>query len=45
MENNLYDGEYFIQKIKWKGLNATDPVTYPKNPVNCNIPDEVMGFM
>jgi len=26
MENNLYDGEYFIQKIKWTGLKAPDPV-------------------
>ena len=26
METELYDGEYFIQKIKWQGLNAPDPV-------------------
>ena len=26
MENELYDGEYFIQKIKWTGLKAADPV-------------------
>ena len=26
LENNLYDGEYFIQNIRWKDLNATDPV-------------------
>ncbi|MDY0098205.1 MAG: GH116 family glycosyl hydrolase [Bacteroidales bacterium] len=26
MESDLYDGEYFIQKIKWEGLNAPDPV-------------------
>ena len=26
METELYDGEYFIQQIKWKGLNAPDPV-------------------
>ena len=25
MENKLYDGEYFIQDIRWKDLNATDP--------------------
>ncbi len=23
MEKNLYNGEYFIQQIKWEGLNAT----------------------
>ncbi|MGV8093177.1 MAG: GH116 family glycosyl hydrolase [Mangrovibacterium sp.] len=26
MENELYDGEYFIQKIKWTGLKTPDPV-------------------
>ncbi|MEN6455707.1 MAG: GH116 family glycosyl hydrolase, partial [Prolixibacteraceae bacterium] len=26
METELYDGEYFIQKIKWTGLRAPDPV-------------------
>ncbi|PST83061.1 hypothetical protein C7T94_10605 [Pedobacter yulinensis] len=25
METDLYDGEYFIQKIQWKGLEAPDP--------------------
>jgi uncharacterized protein (DUF608 family) len=25
MENHLYDGEYFIQEIEYKGLNAPDP--------------------
>ncbi|MFZ0282481.1 MAG: GH116 family glycosyl hydrolase [Bacteroidales bacterium] len=26
VETELYDGEYFIQKIKWQGLNSPDPV-------------------
>ena len=26
MENKLFDGEYFIQKIQWTGLNAPNPV-------------------
>jgi len=26
METELYDGEYFIQKIQWTGLNAPNPV-------------------
>jgi hypothetical protein len=25
MESELWDGEYFIQKIQWKDLHATDP--------------------
>ncbi len=27
METKLYDGEYFIQDIRWKNLNAPDPTT------------------
>jgi uncharacterized protein (DUF608 family) len=27
IETDLYDGEYFIQKIQFKGLNAKDPTT------------------
>ncbi len=27
IETELFDGEYFIQKIKYKGLNAKDPTT------------------
>lgn len=26
MENDLFDGEYFIQKIQWEGLEAPNPV-------------------
>lgn len=26
IENKLFDGEYFIQKIKWEGLEAPNPV-------------------
>jgi len=26
IESELYDGEYFIQKIKWEGLSSPDPV-------------------
>jgi len=29
MENDLFDGEYFIQKIKWTGLHAPDPTKTP----------------
>lgn len=27
IENDLYDGEYFIQHIQYKGLNANNPLT------------------
>jgi uncharacterized protein (DUF608 family) len=25
LEDNLYDGEYFVQEVRWKGLRAGDP--------------------
>jgi uncharacterized protein (DUF608 family) len=28
-EKELFDGEYFIQKIQWEGLQAKDPLTAP----------------
>jgi len=28
MENELFDGEYFIQKIQWEGLEATNPIEF-----------------
>ena len=27
MEDTLFDGDYFIQKVQWKGLRAADPTT------------------
>jgi len=30
MENELYNGEYFVQKIRWTGLSAPDPVAAAK---------------
>ena len=30
MENELYDGEYFIQKIQFTGLNAHNPAEAAK---------------
>ncbi|HDL18196.1 MAG TPA: hypothetical protein ENH29_03995 [Bacteroidetes bacterium] len=31
METNLYDGEYFYQQVKWKGLQTPDPVAAAQN--------------
>lgn len=40
MTDSLYDGEYFIQKIKWQGLNAPNPVELSKNMWNSNYSEE-----
>jgi uncharacterized protein (DUF608 family) len=43
MEDELFDGEYFIQKIKWTGLNAPDPVKAQSN--NTRFSAEVLDIM
>jgi uncharacterized protein (DUF608 family) len=40
MQDSLFDGEYFFQRIKWKGLNAPDPVEMSKNQWNSDYSEE-----
>ncbi|HNW59996.1 MAG TPA: GH116 family glycosyl hydrolase [bacterium] len=40
MQDSLYDGEYFYQKIRWHGLNAPDPVTLARGAWNANYSEE-----
>ncbi|NMC39177.1 MAG: hypothetical protein GYA41_12720 [Bacteroidales bacterium] len=40
MESELYDGEYFIQEIKWKGLRAADPVQVSAGSWNSDYSEE-----
>ncbi|MCK5528218.1 MAG: hypothetical protein KAI74_00930, partial [Kiritimatiellae bacterium] len=41
MEKKLYNGEYFIQKIQWKGLKAKDPATAMSMEKNNYSPEAV----
>ena len=45
MRDSLYDGEYFIQKIKWKGLNAKSPVDLSKNTWNSDYSEEAQKLL
>ena len=36
-ETELYDGEYFIQKIQYTGLKAKDPVAASANSINSGV--------
>ena len=45
MRDSLYDGEYFIQKIKWQGLNAHNPVELSKNMWNSNYSEEAQELL
>lgn len=45
MENDLYDGEYFIQKIKWTGLRAPDPVAASKISIGGTYSPEALKIL
>lgn len=45
IENRLYNGEYFFQKIQWTGLNAPDPVTASKNSLASNYPEDALKLL
>jgi uncharacterized protein (DUF608 family) len=45
IETELYDGEYFIQKIKWQGLNAPDPVAASSGAWNVNYSAEARELL
>jgi hypothetical protein len=43
MEGRLWNGEYFAQKIQWKGLRAADPSTAPS--ANTNYTPEALAIL
>jgi uncharacterized protein (DUF608 family) len=45
LESELYNGEYFIQKIKWQGLNAADPVAASAGAWNVEYSDEARELL
>jgi len=45
METDLYDGEYFFQKVVWEGLKAPSPVEVAKTSLNIGYSDEALELM
>jgi uncharacterized protein (DUF608 family) len=45
MEAELYDGEYFIQKIQWKGLRAKDPLEEAKKTWSGDYSEEAIELL
>lgn len=45
MESDLYDGEYFIQNVKWEGLRAPSPVETSKATLMTTYSDEALELM
>ncbi len=44
-ENNLFNGEYFIQNIQWSGLQAADPVKAAQDDPNRWMPQEMFDLL
>lgn len=44
-ETELFNGEYFIQRIQWKGLKAADPVKSAKVGINVNYSPEAQALL
>ncbi len=42
IENDLFNGEYFFQKIKWQGLNTPDPVIASKGSWSSEYTEEAV---
>jgi uncharacterized protein (DUF608 family) len=45
IEIELFNGEYFYQKIKWQGLNAPDPVTASKGSWSSEYSDDALKLL
>ena len=45
MENKLYNGEYFIQNIQWKGLKSPDPIELAKKHWNSDYSEEARELL
>ncbi len=45
METELYNGEYFIQKVKMEGLNAPNPVELGKNSIGTTYSPEALEIL
>jgi len=45
IETELYDGEYFTQKIQWTGLKAADPVKASEISIGGGYSDEALALL
>ncbi len=45
MENKLYNGEYFVQNVRWEGLHASNPVEIAKEELGKNETPELQELI
>jgi uncharacterized protein (DUF608 family) len=44
-EDSLYNGQYFVQRIQWKGLNAADPVSFSAHSLHSGYSPEALVLL
>ncbi len=44
-ESELFDGEYFIQKVKWEGLHSPSPVVAAKSSYRTSYSEEALKLL
>jgi uncharacterized protein (DUF608 family) len=45
VEKELFNGEYFIQKVQWTGLRATDPIDGSRKGIRMNYSTEATALL
>jgi len=45
MEQDLFNGQYFMQKIQWTGLNATDPIAASSHSIHGGYSPEAVELL
>lgn len=45
LNNELFNGEYFFQRTKWKGLNAEDPIEASKHSLGGEYSEEAISLL
>ncbi|MEN8155772.1 MAG: GH116 family glycosyl hydrolase [Bacteroidota bacterium] len=45
IENELFNGEYFIQKVQWEGLKAENPVEASEKSIGGEYSPEALGLL
>jgi len=45
MEQDLFNGQYFIQKIQWTGLNASDPIAASSHSIHGGYSPEAVELL
>lgn len=45
MEQQLFNGQYFVQNIQWQGLNAKDPIAFSEHSIHAGYSPEAIDIL